>query len=41
MMLLPKKERERIHYMSPSKDRGMERSRTYLGIAKAFTQWSI
>jgi hypothetical protein len=41
MMLLPKKERERIHYMSPSKVRGMERSRTYLGIAKAMAnQWS-
>lgn len=32
----------RIHYMSPSKDRGNLRSITYLGIAKAMaTQWYI
>lgn len=40
MMKLPKKERERTHYMSPSKRRGLERSRTYIGIAKAMAeQW--
>lgn len=35
MMKLPKKERERIHYMSPGENRGLERSRTYPGIAQA------
>lgn len=40
MMRLPKKERERIFYMSPSSDRGHERSRFYSGIADAFAdQW--
>jgi len=40
MMLLPKKERERIFYMSPSADRGHERARAYPGIAQAFVdQW--
>ena len=34
MMKLPKKERSRIHYMSPSENRSKERSRTYHGIAK-------
>lgn len=33
MMNLPRKERERIWYMSPSEDRGKERSRFYPGIA--------
>lgn len=40
MMKLSKKERERIFYMSPSEKRGMERSRTYQGIADAMaSQW--
>lgn len=41
MMLLPKKQRERIHYMSPSENRGCERSKTFPGIAAAMAiQWS-
>lgn len=40
MMKLPKKDRERIHYMGASKTRGHERSRTFEGIAKAMaSQW--
>jgi hypothetical protein len=40
MMLLPKRERERLHYLSPGPDRWKERSRTYAGIAQAFAdQW--
>lgn len=40
MMLLPRKERERIHFMSPSSDRGKERARFYPGIAAAMAdQW--
>lgn len=40
MMKLPKKERERIFYMSPSEDRGKERARFFPGIADAFAeQW--
>lgn len=40
MMLLPKKERERLHYLSPGPDRWKERSRTFTGIADAFAeQW--
>lgn len=40
MMQLPRKERERIWYMSPSEDRGKERSRFYSGVADAMaTQW--
>lgn len=40
MMKLPRKERERIHFMSPGKDRGKERARAYPGIAKAMAeQW--
>jgi hypothetical protein len=40
MMKLPKKIRERIHYMSPSKDRGKERARFFQGVADAFAeQW--
>lgn len=35
MMLLPKRERERIHYMSPSDNRGQLRSKTFTGIAHA------
>lgn len=40
MMLLPKRERERLHYLPPSEDRWKERSRTYQGIADAMAaQW--
>ena len=41
MMLLPKNQRERLHYLPPSPDRWKERSRTYPGIAQAMaTQWT-
>ncbi len=41
MMKLPYKERNRIHYMAPSKDRGYLRSITYEGLANAMAeQWS-
>jgi len=41
MMKLPKNERERIHYLPPSPDRGVLRSKTFQGIAKAMAeQWS-
>ena len=41
MMLLPKRERERLHYLPPSLTRWKERSRTYQGIADAMaSQWS-
>lgn len=40
MMLLPKNERERLHYLPPSENRWRERSRTYQGIAEAMAaQW--
>jgi hypothetical protein len=40
MMLLPKRERERVFYMSPGPDRGKERARFYPGIADAMVkQW--
>ena len=40
MMLLPKNERERLHYLPPSPDRWKIRSTTYQGIADAMaTQW--
>lgn len=38
MMLLPKKQRERLHYLPPSPDRWKERSRTYEGIARAMAE---
>lgn len=39
-MLLPKNQRERLHYLSPGPDRWKERSRTYQGIADAMAiQW--
>lgn len=42
MMRLPRKERERLHYLSPGPDRAKERSRTYNGIAKAMAeQWCL
>ena len=41
MMRLPKRERERLHYLSPSKDRGKLRSVTFKGIAEAMAmQWT-
>jgi hypothetical protein len=41
MMQLPKRERERLHYLPPSPDRAKIRSKTCLGIAKAMAeQWS-
>jgi hypothetical protein len=40
MMLLPRSERERIFFMSPSADRGKERARFFPGFASAFaSQW--
>jgi hypothetical protein len=40
MMALPRKERERVFFMSPSADRGKERARFYPGFAKAMvSQW--
>jgi hypothetical protein len=40
MMKLPKNERERLHYLPPSKDRWKIRSKTYQGIANAMVnQW--
>jgi hypothetical protein len=40
MMMLPKSERERIHYISPGPNRGKERARFYKGIAEAMAdQW--
>ena len=41
MMLLPKRERERLHYLPPSKDRWKIRSTTFQGLADAMAdQWS-
>jgi hypothetical protein len=40
MVLLPKKDRNRIHYMSPGANRSRDRSVTYSGIAAAMAeQW--
>ena len=40
MMLLPKNQRERLHYLPPSKDRWKIRSTTFQGIADAMAnQW--
>jgi len=40
MMQLPKRERERLHYLPPSPDRWKLRSTTYQGIADAMAmQW--
>lgn len=40
MMALPKRERERLHYLPPSADRWKIRSTTYQGIADAMvSQW--
>lgn len=41
MIKRPKKERERLHYLSPSADRAKIRSKTYPGIARAMAeQWA-
>ena len=41
MLLLPANQRQRLHYLPPSKDRWKLRSKTYPGIAKAIAeQWS-
>lgn len=41
MMALPHRERNRMHYLPPSKDRWKLRSKTYDGIAQAMAeQWS-
>ena len=38
--LLPMKEQQRLHYLSPGKDRAKLRSKTFKGIAQAFAnQW--
>ena len=40
MMLLPRRERERLHYLPPSPDRWKLRSTTYKGLASAMAaQW--
>jgi hypothetical protein len=40
MMLLPKRERERVFFMAPGVNRKRDRSTTYPGISKAFAeQW--
>lgn len=41
MCKLPKKERERLHYLPPSEDRAKIRAKTFPGIAKAMAeQWA-
>lgn len=41
MVKLPKKQRERLHYLPPSLDRAKIRSKTFSGIAKAMaSQWA-
>ena len=40
MMQLPRRERERLHFLPPSKDRAKIRSTTYSGVAEAMAeQW--
>lgn len=42
MAELPKSERERLHYLPPSAERGKLRSKTFPGIAKAMAeQWTV
>jgi hypothetical protein len=42
MMKLPRKKRERLHYLSPGPNRGKERNRTFMGIAEAMAeQWEL
>ena len=39
---LPKKQQQRIHYLSPGPQRWKERSKTFDGIAKAMAdQWGV
>jgi hypothetical protein len=41
MSKLPVREQQRVHHMSPGPSRGMERSRTYAGVAEAIAdQWT-
>lgn len=41
MRILPKKDRERLHYLPPSKERAKIRSKTFPGIAQAMVeQWA-
>ncbi len=39
MMLLPKNQQQRLHYLPPSKDRWKLRSKTYPGIANAMAEF--
>ena len=40
MLKLPKNVRERLHYLPPGKNRAIERSKTFQGIADAMAeQW--
>jgi hypothetical protein len=40
MQLLPRKQRERVHFMAPGPNRKRDRSETYQGIADAMAdQW--
>jgi len=42
MMKLPNKERQRLHWLSPSPNRWKERSKTFQGLADAMAeQWSV
>lgn len=42
MMELPRRERERLHFLPPSPERARERSKTYPGIAAAMAaQWGV
>ena len=42
MMKLPKNKRERLHYLPPTKDRALLRSKTFQGIANAMAeQWNF
>jgi len=38
MLTLPNKDRQRLHYLSPSPDRWRERSKTFQGLANAMAQ---
>ena len=41
MLALPKNQRERLHYLPPSPQRGMLRSKTFPGVARAMArQWA-
>lgn len=42
MQKIPQNQRERLHYLPPSKDRAKLRSKTFPGIAKAMAeQWEV